>query len=345
MLSIYFTVFIFGGALFGFNLGHLQNLDFDGRYCPPLPPAGSSATTTTSTGAPSQCYWMTFRRYRVGMLIHLATVLPAGLLAVFQFVPVIRHKFILYHRIAGYILILLITVGNAGAVMIADKAMEGDVPTQTFTGFMAILITTTFGLAIYNIKRLQIDQHRAWMLRTWFYITFIITLRLIQIVIATIISVWGAATRYAPMTCDQLSFIYRNDTALYSQYPGCAPGNLQFTTDGYVAVKANLGSDKGQSMAAFGVSFSAAGMLAIVFHAVGVEIYLKLTPREAERLRQVSYERQMERGFRNPGNAGLVIEKFGDADPWVPQRKKQSEITAVVNEVMSATTSDSVAES
>jgi hypothetical protein len=33
---------------------------------------------------------------------------------------------------------------------------------------------------------------------------------------------------------------------------------------------------------------------------------LHLTPRESERLRQVSYDRQVEAGFKNPGHAGLV---------------------------------------
>lgn len=33
---------------------------------------------------------------------------------------------------------------------------------------------------------------------------------------------------------------------------------------------------------------------------------LHLVPRESERLRQVSYERQVEAGFKNAGDAGLV---------------------------------------
>jgi hypothetical protein len=33
---------------------------------------------------------------------------------------------------------------------------------------------------------------------------------------------------------------------------------------------------------------------------------LHLTPKESERLRQVSYQRQLEAGFKNSGHAGLV---------------------------------------
>ncbi len=48
-----------------------------------------------------------------------------------------------------------------------------------------------------------------------------------------------------------------------------------------------------------------------------MEIYLKLTPRESERLRVVSALRQRERGYKVPGSAGLVVERWGDAEPWV----------------------------
>ena len=46
---------------------------------------------------------------------------------------------------------------------------------------------------------------------------------------------------------------------------------------------------------------------------------LHLTPREAERLRNVSYQRQVEAGMKNPGNAGLTVQKLGDAQPWAPE--------------------------
>jgi len=57
---------------------------------------------------------------------------------------------------------------------------------------------------------------------------------------------------------------------------------------------------------------------AMVLHIIGVEIYLNLTPREAQRLRQVSYERALEAGYKNPGNTGTTAVRFGDADEWKP---------------------------
>lgn len=53
---------------------------------------------------------------------------------------------------------------------------------------------------------------------------------------------------------------------------------------------------------------------------IGVEIYLSLTPRESARLRQVSYERQLAAGFKNPGNGGWTVDRFGDpVEEWKPK--------------------------
>lgn len=46
---------------------------------------------------------------------------------------------------------------------------------------------------------------------------------------------------------------------------------------------------------------------------------LHLTPAEAERLRNVSYQRQLEAGMKHPGRAGLTADSIGDSPLWVPQ--------------------------
>ena len=55
--------------------------------------------------------------------------------------------------------------------MIARKTMGGGIDIQSWIGLMAILTTGGLALGLYNIKRLQFDQHRAWMIRTWFYVS------------------------------------------------------------------------------------------------------------------------------------------------------------------------------
>jgi hypothetical protein len=51
---------------------------------------------------------------------------------------------------------------------------------------------------------------------------------------------------------------------------------------------------------------------------------LHLTPKEAERLRKVSYQRQLEAGMKNPGSAGLTADKLGDSEAWVRPVRKES---------------------
>lgn len=260
--------------------------------------------------------------YRIGITLHLGCILPAAFLAVFQFTPVIRHKVTLYHRMAGYVIVTLVLLANAGAIIIAPHAFGGALTTQAGIGLMAILSTVGLFLAIYNIKRMQIDQHRKWMLRTWFYMGSIITLRLIMIITALIISeIPGAA--YQSTYCPEIVNIFSSADAAYQSYPACEPSNVAALNPlNHAVVAANFNGNAAEIGAALDVAFPMALWLALFMHVIGVELYIMLTPKEHERLRKVSWERQMERGYRNPGSAGLVPEMVGDMDAWNPPVQK-----------------------
>lgn len=144
--------FLCAGALLGFTLARIQYLNYNGVYLP--------------DAAPGEGYWQSNGHYKKGLLLHLSCILPAAFLIILQFVPAIRHKFILFHRISGYLIILLIATSNAGALMIARRAFGGTIETQAGVGLLAVITTVGIALAYYYIKRLQIDQHRAWMLRS-----------------------------------------------------------------------------------------------------------------------------------------------------------------------------------
>ena len=107
-------------------------------------------------------------------MLHLFCILPSGILVCFQFVPVIRHKVTLLHRLNGYLVILLSTIANAGAIIIAPHAQGGDMSTRMIAGVLVISTTGAYTMAWINIKRLQIDQHRAWMMRAWAYVSHLI---------------------------------------------------------------------------------------------------------------------------------------------------------------------------
>jgi hypothetical protein len=142
-------------------------LDFSKNFCPTNGPSQSG-----NSAAPGECYYyLNFNRYKVGILLHLGGVLPAGILAVLQFTPFIRHRWIIVHRITGYFALLLYTISLVGALMIARNAFGGGLDVQAWVGFIGIGVLICFIISYINIKRLQIEQHRAWMLRGWFNVS------------------------------------------------------------------------------------------------------------------------------------------------------------------------------
>ncbi|QDS67858.1 hypothetical protein FKW77_007636 [Venturia effusa] len=259
--------------------------------------------------------------YKVGIIMHLVTIVPAGFLVIFQFVPAIRHHFILSHRINGYAVVLLVLFSNAGAIMAARVAFGGTLDTQVWVGFTALITTVSLVLAYINIKRLQIDQHRIWMLRAWFYLASIISERIIGLAVHAIISRIGSY--WFAMRCSKVVSIMATygipSQAARGLYPVCVPF-LNGQGDPYAVVQAREGRPE-QIAALLNVSFGMTLWLALAIHAIGIEIYIRLTPRENERLRQVSYERQQEAGLSHAGSSGLTADRFGDSEPWTPKQK------------------------
>lgn len=66
------------------------------------------------------------------------------------------------------------------------------------------------------------------------------------------------------------------------------------------------------------LTFGASLWLAFILHVFGTELYLWLTPAETQRLKEYSYKRQVEAGFKHPGRAGLTADRLGDAPAWKP---------------------------
>lgn len=304
-------------------LARFMYLNFSGVLCPTGgPPAGGNSA------APGECYYyVNFSRYKIGIMLHLAGVLPASLLAVVQFTPLIRKRWILVHRITGYAALLLYTVGLIGALMIARRAFGGGMEVQVWVGFVGIGVLVCFAISYANIKRLQIEQHRAWMLRGWFYAGAIITTRLIMVIATQIISDKGY---YAVWPCAKIEATLQNKANWLDAYLSCASYANGTNLDQVSAVAASFGRGGAPNAgAALNLNFGMALWLALAIHAVGVESYLQLTPKEAQRLRQVSYQRQLEAGMKNPGSAGLTADRLGDAEKWVPEAaRKDSDCTS-----------------
>jgi uncharacterized membrane protein len=295
--------------MLGFTLAKLSNLNV----------SGSSPGSFKSDAPPGEWYYLSQGHYRFGLTLHLATVLPAGLLMVWQFVPYIRKRYYTFHRINGYVVVILIVLSNVGALMIARRSFGGGLDAQAAVGSLAVLSAVAIGMAMWNIWCLQIDQHRAWMLRAVFYMGTIITSRIIQIATAEIIT--RIQDYYQVQTCGQIASNYGGAGTLPPDVAAMFPQCLNSTANLPVAVQADFHGNLEQVGASLGLGFGMALWMAILLHLVGVEMYLNLTPGETNRMRAVSYERQLEAGFAHPGSAGITADRWGDAHPWQPERR------------------------
>ena len=159
------TGFLALGYLFAFTLSRLEYLSYYGIFCNANGPPGTGA-------APGECYYWLQNPFKTGMMLHVFCILPAALLVCLQFIPAIRHNAILFHRLNGYAVITLSLVSSAGTIIVTRHAFGGDFATQTWTGAMGLLTTIGYIMAWINIKFLQIDQHRAWMMRTWAWVCY-----------------------------------------------------------------------------------------------------------------------------------------------------------------------------
>lgn len=299
---------------------------------------------------PGEFYYYRRGVERIGIILHLAGVLPGGFLAALQFIPIIRHKFLLFHRLNGYAAIILFLAGNAGAFMLMQHAVGGSMLMIAFIGVLGTMTTGGILLAYVNIKRLQIDQHRAWMLRTWTWASSIISLRLIQRAALHVMAVYGITVHEA-IRCAEIFYMYSqydvpdagNPTGLL--YPTCT---MAFGTDGqptaqdvspksntqtFVSIASN-GEGPEAAAAQLRATFVMAAFVALTIHAIAVETYLWLTPAENYRLRCVSYERQVERGWRQRGqykDSGLTGTRIGDAPQWwsVPREDLDTEYKTI----------------
>jgi len=279
--------FIFGGAMLGFTLARFQYLH---------------VPTLREGVSPGEWYWYRQPLYKIGILLHLACILPAGFLVVFQFVPQIRYKAIWFHRINGRVILVLLVISTAGVLIIIRRTEGGEVVLQAGLYLLAIVTMVSAGMAFWNIKRLRIDQHRNWMLRTWFYAASIITLRIVMIISALIIA--GIASYHSIWTCDEIAFLSGNATSTFKQeFPQCLSATSLKET--YVSVQAKW-TDRLHIGSAFRVTFGMATWVAFAIHAIGVEIYIHLTGAESLRLKKVSYQKQIERGLRDPGLSDVI---------------------------------------
>ena len=163
----------------------------------------------------------------------------------------------------------------------------------------------------------------------------IITSRIILISSANIISAIGSY--YIVWPCAKIAFTMRSENTTRNMYPACASYFDGTNPEQQAIVHANFGSGHSTELgAAMNMCFGMSLWVALALHAIGIEFYvssqpsvvrnknsyilqLHLTPKEAERLRNISCQLQLEAGMNKPGSAGLTADRLGDSDEWAPK--------------------------
>ncbi|KAI1740113.1 hypothetical protein F4680DRAFT_448308 [Xylaria scruposa] len=262
--------FLFLGSFLGFTVFRLQFLDFYGVFC--------SATVKSATrhAAPGECFYFLQQPYTIGIILHLATILPAALLVCIQFVPVIRRKATLLHRVNGHIIIILSVLSMAGVYIIAPRTFGGGLDAQALLGVLSVAFLGALLMSYISVRRHQIDQHRAWMIRAWFWAGCIITGRMISIIVLKTVK----SLPYYAMPCDKIHSMLQDRTL--DLYPECrsfySGENLQQNV--VVRTEFNHPTSVVEVAAALDSAFGMAYFIAFLLHILGVEIYLYLTSLE-----------------------------------------------------------------
>lgn len=74
----------------------------------------------------------------------------------------------------------LLSLGNVGVALFSKISMGGnDFPLFAAIWLLIIATSGALFLAWYNIRVLQIEEHRKWMLRAMFWMSIIITQRIV----------------------------------------------------------------------------------------------------------------------------------------------------------------------
>jgi hypothetical protein len=97
-------------------------------------------------------------------------------------------------------------VGIPGAIIIVNQSFGGSVDTLLSTFVFVCLVYSALALGTYNIWKLQLDQHRKWMLRAIIWMGVIITQRVWMITLALFLPV--GRHQVVSIACSYLPFLF-----------------------------------------------------------------------------------------------------------------------------------------
>ncbi|KAK0211909.1 hypothetical protein IW262DRAFT_1280250 [Armillaria fumosa] len=155
--------FIFGGALLGFCLfcARMMNFALMQKYAPP-----------------GQWFWYGQKMMKVNYAIHIYTSVFGGIFALFQFLPAIRRRAVIVHRLNGYFVLILLIPSNVCGGIVAYRAFGGEINAQAMYYTLGLVSGGCLVIGYLNVKK-ETREHRKWMLRGVVIFSVVITGQLI----------------------------------------------------------------------------------------------------------------------------------------------------------------------
>ncbi|KAG8687406.1 hypothetical protein FRC09_013508 [Ceratobasidium sp. 395] len=240
--------------------------------------------------SPGEYYHFRIPLNKALLWTHLICVIPAGLLAATQFVPRIRTQAMGFHRYAGRIINILTFVSTITGWGVAHVSFGGDLATRSAIYSLGVMTLWSVVKSWTAIRRLQIDEHRSWVIRAWSYQASVLTARLIMVLFIVYLTATGG--HYYTLTCDEVGYVLKSQDLYARNYPQCQPGWSEPQVKG-VPIEANVADSTGLGFTSVArLAFGPSMCIAILVHVIGTEFYLFKTKTESDRLREVSTKRQ-----------------------------------------------------
>jgi len=222
---------------------------------------------------PGEWFWFRQPMYKINLFIHIYLTTLGGIGAVLQFIPSIRRRAVILHRLNGYGVLFCLIVGNICGSIIARRSFGGELNVQSAYMILGFMILFTGLMGIYNVKK-DTRQHRKWMLRMVVYFAVAITARLIMLAAREIITIIG--TYYSIWRCDEIFNLLVDPTVIEASFPQCLaagvnPSSLWVsvhasTHDGPLYVASSVRATQGMAL-----------WIATLIHIVAVEFYINKT--------------------------------------------------------------------
>lgn len=118
----------------------------------------------------------TFAEHPIGLYVHIVPSILALLLGPFQFRADLRQRRPRLHRMIGRVYLFGVFFGGLGGLYMAQFA-AGGVASQSGFSLLALLWLASGGMALFQIRRGELQRHQAWMMRNYALTLAAVTLR------------------------------------------------------------------------------------------------------------------------------------------------------------------------